>query len=79
MISTKFIEMKYPSALSLNSATKNAYTPEIIIDKEGEILKVLEWDLVRYAVIDFINIFINQGCLFSNDEILGKINLFGNN
>ena len=41
MISTKFLEMKYPSAQSLNSATKNSYTYDQIIDKEGEILKTL--------------------------------------
>lgn len=43
MISTKYHEMKYPSATSLNSATKNSYTYEQIIAKEGEILAVLDW------------------------------------
>ena len=28
MVSTKYHEMKYPSAASLNSATRNAYTYE---------------------------------------------------
>ena len=46
MISTKFLEMKYPSAQSLNSATRNQYTYEQIISKEGEILKVLNWELL---------------------------------
>jgi hypothetical protein len=46
MISTKFTEMKYPSASSLNSATKNSYTYEQIVGKEGEILLVLDWDLL---------------------------------
>jgi len=31
MISTKYYEMKYPSASSLNSATKNSYSQSQII------------------------------------------------
>ena len=69
MISTKFHEMKYPSASSLNSATHNAYSYETIISKEGEILAVLNWDLLRYTVLDYVNVFINQGCLFETDSI----------
>jgi hypothetical protein len=59
MISTKFHEMKYPSAASLNSATRNAYTYDQIISKEGEILAVMNWDLLRYTVLDFVLVFIN--------------------
>jgi hypothetical protein len=70
MISTKFSEMKYPSAQSLNSATRNAYTQESIIDKEGEILKVLKWDLLRYTILDFVVLFMSQGCIFNVDEII---------
>jgi hypothetical protein len=69
MISTKFHEMKYPSASSLNSATRNAYTYETIISKEGEILAMINWDLLRYTVLDYVHIFINQGCLFDSDTI----------
>lgn len=46
MISTKYHEMKYPSAQSLNSATRNAYSQDLIIKKEGEILKVINWELL---------------------------------
>jgi hypothetical protein len=46
MMSTKYYEMKYPSASSLNSATKNAYSYEQIISKEGEILKTINWELL---------------------------------
>lgn len=69
MISTKFLEMKYPSAQSLNSATKNSYTYDQIIDKEGEILRTLRWDLLHYPIIDYVNLFLNQGCLFESDSI----------
>jgi hypothetical protein len=61
--------MKYPSASSLNSATRNAYTYETIISKEGEILATINWDLLRYTVLDYVHIFINQGCLFDSDTI----------
>jgi len=69
MISTKFHEMKYPSASSLNSATRNAYTYETIIGKEAEILACIGWDLLRYTVLDFVHVFINQGCLFETDML----------
>ena len=59
MISTKFLEMKYPSASSLNSATANQYSDKEIIEKEGEILKTLKWDLMKYSTIDFVNLFLN--------------------
>ena len=75
MISTKFLEMKYPSAQSLNSATKNSYTYEQIIDKEGEILRTLKWELLQYPIIDYINLFLNQGCLFDSDILSGQVQL----
>lgn len=59
MMSTKFHEMKYPSASSLNSATRNSYTYETIITKEGEILATLNWDMLRYTVLDYVHVFIN--------------------
>lgn len=59
MMSTKYYEMKYPSASSLNSATKNAYSYELIISKEGEILKTINWELLQYSVLDYIYIFLN--------------------
>ena len=70
MISTKYYEMKYPSASSLNSATKNSYSYEQIIGKEGEILRILNWELLRYTVLDYTTLFLNQGCLFDSDEVL---------
>lgn len=51
--------MKYPSASSLNAATRNTYTYETIIAKEGEILATLNWDLLRYTVLDYVHLFIN--------------------
>ena len=70
MISTKYHEMKYPSAQSLNSATRNSYSYEEIINMEGEILLVLKWDLLQYPVIEYVTLFLNQGCIFESDELL---------
>lgn len=70
MMSTKFHEMKYPSASSLNSATRNSYSYETIIAKEGEILATMNWELLRYTVLDYVHIFINQGCLYDTDSIM---------
>lgn len=70
MISSKYHEMKYPSATSLNSATRNMYSYEIIIKKEGEVLKTLGWNLLRYTLLDFVNLFLNQGCLYDNETVL---------
>lgn len=41
--SAKFVQMKYPSADSLNSATNNAYTFDDFIGMEGHILRVIDW------------------------------------
>ena len=35
LVSAKFVQMKYPSADSLNSATDNAYSYDIIIKMEA--------------------------------------------
>ena len=71
--------MKYPSASSLNSATKNSYTYEQIVDKEGEILLVLDWDLLLYPIVDYVNLFLNQGCLFTTDEPISSKSLTKSN
>ena len=59
MISTKYHEMKYPSASSLNSACKNQYTYQQIIDQEGFVLKTINWDMLRYTILDYVELYIN--------------------
>lgn len=46
LVSAKFVQMKYPSADSLNSATDNSYTYENIIQVEGHLLAVISWELL---------------------------------
>jgi len=70
MISTKYLEMKYPSAQSLNSATRNSYSYGEIIKKEAEIVCTLNWELMFNSVLDYVNLYLDQGCLFANDEIV---------
>ena len=43
LASTKFVQMKYPSADSLNSAAGNAYSFEQIIEMEGYVCHVIDW------------------------------------
>ena len=64
--------MKYPSADSLNSAASNSYTFDQIIEMEGYVLKVIDWQLLQYPVFEFINLFLSHGCLFEGDMILQK-------
>ena len=64
--------MKYPSADSLNSATDNSYSYDKIVKMEGHFLSVISWELLQYTVLDFLNLFLAQGCFFSTYRILGK-------
>ena len=46
------------------------YTKDMIIDMEGQVLAKLDWNLMIYPVYDYVRIFISQGCLFENEDIL---------
>lgn len=37
---------------------------------EGEVLDTINWNLMVYSIFDFVKLFISQGCLFENEEIL---------
>lgn len=39
---------------------------------EGHFLHVINWELLQYTVLDFLNLFLAQGCFFPSDRILGK-------
>jgi hypothetical protein len=72
LVSAKFVQMKYPSADSLNSATDNSYSYDKIVKMEGHFLSVISWELLQYTVLDFLNLFLAQGCFFHSDKILGR-------
>ena len=72
LVSAKFVQMKYPSADSLNSATDNAYSYEKIVAMEAKLLSVIDWDLMQYPTFEYLNFFLAQGCFFSTDSVLLK-------
>ena len=37
---------------------------------EGKVLDIIDWNLMVFPVYDYVKIFISQGCLFENEEIL---------
>lgn len=71
LVSSKFVQMRYPSADSLNSATGDAYTFDDIVGMEAHFLKVINWELFQYTVYDFIHLFLLHGVIFKSDRILG--------
>lgn len=70
LISTKYLQIKYPGAEALNDMVNRRYSADLIIDMEGKVLEIIDWDLMVFPVYDFVKIFISQGCLFENEEIL---------
>jgi hypothetical protein len=46
LVSAKFVQMKYPSAESLNSATDNSYSYEMILQMEAHLLDTINWELL---------------------------------
>ena len=39
---------------------------------EGHFLSVINWELLQYTVLDYLNLFLAQGCLFGTDRVLTK-------
>lgn len=70
LISTKYLQIKYPGADALNYQVSNRYTSDLIIATEGKVLDVLDWQLMVFPIYDYVKLFISQGCLFENEQIL---------
>ena len=70
LASAKFVQMKYPSADSLNSAVNNQYVFDEFIEMEAHVLRTIDWQLMQYPIHDYINLFLAHGCLFESDLIL---------
>ncbi len=70
LISTKYLQIKYPGADALNDMVQRRYTKDFIIHMEGQVLATLNWNLMVYPVFDYVRLFIGQGCLFENEDIL---------
>ncbi len=39
---------------------------------EGHFLSVINWELLQYTVLDYLNLFLAQGCFFGTDRVLTK-------
>ena len=46
------------------------YSADYIIAMEGKVLDIIDWNLMVFPVYDYVKIFISQGCLFENEDIL---------
>jgi len=70
LISTKYLQIKYPGADALNYQVNNRYNSDHIIAMEGKVLETIDWNLMVFPIYDYVKLFISQGCLFENEQIL---------
>ena len=70
LISTKYLQIKYPGADTLNDMVNRRYNGDLIITMEGRVLDTIDWQLMVFPIYDYVKLFISQGCLFENEDIL---------
>lgn len=70
LISTKYLQIKYPGADALNDMVHRRYSRDQIVDKEASVLDTLDWELMVFPVYEYVRLFISQGCLFEHEDIL---------
>ena len=58
LISTKYLQMKYPGADQLNQMVNNRYNRDLIIYMEGKVLEVLDWNLMVFPIFEYVRQFI---------------------
>ena len=73
LISTKYLQIKYPGADTLNDMVNRRYNADLIITTEGRVLDIIDWQLMVYPIYDYVKMFISQGCLFENEDILKEV------
>jgi len=59
LISTKYLQIKYPGAEALNDMVQKRYSADYIIAMEGKVLDIIDWDLMVFPVYDYVKIFIS--------------------
>lgn len=69
LISTKYLQIKYPGADALNEKVNGRYDPDHIIEMEGHVLDIIDWNLMVYPIYDYVKLFISQGCLFVDEDV----------
>jgi hypothetical protein len=70
MISSKYHQIKYPGADSLNNMVEKRYTYDQILEAEGHVLDTIKWQLMIFPMYEYLEIFINQGCFFEKEKLL---------
>ena len=70
-ISAKFCEKdsRGPTAANISFLTKGQYSEKQILSCERHILRIIDWKLHFATPADFLVLFLNQGIVYSNDEI----------
>lgn len=73
LISSKYLQIKYPGADALNHQVSNRYTADQIIATEGVVLDTIDWQLMNFPLYDYVRLFISQGCLFEHERLLPQM------
>lgn len=58
-ISTKYLQIKYPGADTLNDLAKRKYSADIIINMEGVFLDTIDWNLMVFPIYDYVRLFVS--------------------
>jgi hypothetical protein len=58
LISTKYLQIKYPGADALNDMVHKRYSRDFIIQMEGKVLDTLDWNLMVFPIYDYVRLFI---------------------
>ena len=70
-ISAKYCEKdsRGPTARDIQFLSSKAFREAEIIRSERNVLNVIGWDLMAATPIDFLNLFLNFGILYSDDLV----------
>lgn len=59
LISTKYLQIKYPGADALGERANNKYDADTIIYTEGVVLEKIDWNLMVYTFYDYVRLFVS--------------------
>ena len=58
-----------PTAQDIFILSNKQFTAQQVIRNETNVLQVLNWDIMLSSPIDFLNVYLALGILFSNDRV----------
>ena len=70
LISSKYLQIKYPGEDALNYQVNGRYKKNEIIETEAMVLERIDWQLQNYPVFEYVKVFISMGCIFSREKLL---------